>query len=73
MGEAALVSSHRYDPEPIVARYESLFTELAATRARRSWTRTRSRAASWARRRARVLRRALSGRPRLNNTRPAGP
>ncbi|MDQ0776524.1 glycosyltransferase involved in cell wall biosynthesis [Streptomyces aurantiacus] len=53
MGEAALASSHRYDAEPIVDRYESLFTELASTRGRRAWTRGRVRAVGWARRRAR--------------------
>ncbi|MFB9511074.1 glycosyltransferase family 4 protein [Streptomyces aurantiacus] len=63
MGEAALASSHRYDAEPIVDRYESLFAELASTRGRRAWARGRARAAGWARRRARKLR-TLPGRSR---------
>jgi glycosyltransferase involved in cell wall biosynthesis len=36
MAAAALTSSARFDPEPISARYEALFTELAAGK-RRSW------------------------------------
>ncbi|MGC5565564.1 glycosyltransferase family 4 protein [Streptomyces sp. FR-108] len=56
MGEAALASSHRYDAEPIVARYEELFTELTSTRGRRAWARLRARAASWTRRQTRKLR-----------------
>jgi glycosyltransferase involved in cell wall biosynthesis len=55
MGEAALASSHRYDAEPIVARYEDLFTELTSTRGRRAWARSRARAASWTRRQTRKL------------------
>ncbi|GHA61820.1 hypothetical protein GCM10010372_72020 [Streptomyces tauricus] len=77
MGAAALAGSHRYDAEPIVARYEALFTELRSTRPRRSWARTRARTAGWARRRIRRLRRVLPGRPQpqLNSdgTRTAGP
>ncbi|MGP4044690.1 glycosyltransferase family 4 protein [Streptomyces sp. 2A115] len=53
MGEAALKSSHRYDPEPIMNRYEALFAELKATRGRRAWTRARVRATVWARERRR--------------------
>jgi hypothetical protein len=49
MGEAALKNSHRYDPGPIVDRYEALFAELTAIRRRRTWTH----AAGWPRRRAR--------------------
>jgi glycosyltransferase involved in cell wall biosynthesis len=56
MGEAALASSHRYDAEPIVARYEDLFTELTSTRRRRAWARSRARAAAWTRRQTRKLR-----------------
>ncbi|MEB8341725.1 glycosyltransferase family 4 protein [Streptomyces endophyticus] len=43
MGAAALASAHRYDPEPIVARYESLFTDLAASRRRRAWQKLHAR------------------------------
>jgi glycosyltransferase involved in cell wall biosynthesis len=32
MGRAALAGAHRYDAEPIVARYEGLFRELRAAR-----------------------------------------
>ncbi|MFI1413204.1 glycosyltransferase family 4 protein [Streptomyces sp. NPDC020707] len=56
MGEAALASSHRYDAEPIVARYEELFAELTSTRRRRAWARSRARAAAWTRRQTRKLR-----------------
>ncbi len=56
MGEAALAGSHRYDAEPIVARYEDLFTELTSTRRRRAWARSRARAAAWTRRQTRKLR-----------------
>ncbi|MFF3491259.1 glycosyltransferase family 4 protein [Streptomyces sp. NPDC002795] len=38
MGAAALSAAHRYDPEPIVARYAALFTDLAASRRRRAWS-----------------------------------
>ncbi|MGP3773567.1 glycosyltransferase family 4 protein [Streptomyces sp. SDT5-1] len=44
MGAAALLSAHRYDPEPIVARYEALFAGLAATQHRRAWQKLRARA-----------------------------
>ncbi|WP_320778804.1 glycosyltransferase family 4 protein [Streptomyces sp. CRN 30] len=59
MGRAALESAHRYDPAPILARYELLFAELRATRCRRGWVREKSRARSWLRRRVRPLRRRL--------------
>ncbi|MFI5663452.1 glycosyltransferase family 4 protein [Streptomyces sp. NPDC051684] len=39
MGAAARVAAHRYDPEPIVDRYEALFAELGASRRRRAWQR----------------------------------
>ncbi len=39
LAAAALVSSERYDPAPIAARYEELFDELS--RQRRPWWRTR--------------------------------
>ncbi|MFJ9125896.1 glycosyltransferase family 4 protein [Streptomyces sp. NPDC102340] len=44
MGTAALASAHRYDPEPIVARYESLFADLHASRHRRAWQKLGARA-----------------------------
>ncbi|MFJ4711399.1 glycosyltransferase family 4 protein [Streptomyces sp. NPDC088785] len=56
MGAAALESAHRYDPEPIVARYDALFTRLRATRGRRAGQRMHGRAVNWARRRARSVR-----------------
>lgn len=62
MSSAALESAHRFDPEPIVARYEELFTELSATRNRRSWQRLRTRLTRWAARRWRPSRRAHGGR-----------
>ncbi|MET9496649.1 glycosyltransferase [Streptomyces sp. NPDC006552] len=61
MAAAALASAHRFDAEPIVARYDSLFLELRASRHRRAWQRFRARAANWARRRTRSLRAALPG------------
>ncbi|GAA2640893.1 hypothetical protein GCM10010307_41610 [Streptomyces vastus] len=48
MGRAALESAHRYDAEPIVARYEGLFRELRAVR-------RRARIEEWKRRVRRVL------------------
>ncbi|GGZ15296.1 hypothetical protein GCM10010365_38760 [Streptomyces poonensis] len=59
MGEAALRSTHRYDPAPILARYELLFAELRATRRRRGWVRERARARAWLRRRTRLVRRRV--------------
>ncbi|MFE6888610.1 glycosyltransferase family 4 protein [Streptomyces sp. NPDC057694] len=56
MGTAALTSAHRYDPEPIVARYGLLFTQLTETRRRRAGQRLRGRAVNWARRKARSVR-----------------
>ncbi|MYT72062.1 MULTISPECIES: glycosyltransferase family 4 protein [unclassified Streptomyces] len=56
MGTAALESAHRYDPEPIVARYGLLFTQLRATKRRRAGQRLRGRAVNWARRKARSVR-----------------
>ncbi|MEU9183899.1 glycosyltransferase family 4 protein [Streptomyces sp. NPDC048484] len=73
MGEAALASSHRYDAEPILERYENLFAELTSTRGRRAWARGRVRVAGWARRQVRRARRALPGRPQVNGTKTAGP
>ncbi|MFJ9035217.1 glycosyltransferase family 4 protein [Streptomyces sp. NPDC102406] len=63
MGAAALASAHRYDPEPIVARYDSLFMELRASRRRRAWQKLCARTTNWARRKARSLRAARSGGP----------
>ncbi|MFI6877662.1 glycosyltransferase family 4 protein [Streptomyces sp. NPDC050400] len=63
MAAAALASAHRYDPEPIVAHYGSLFTQLRASRRRRTWQRFRARAANWARRKVRSARGAWPGRP----------
>ncbi|MFF2508808.1 glycosyltransferase family 4 protein [Streptomyces sp. NPDC058067] len=56
MARAAFASAHRYDPDPIVARYELLFSELRETRRLRSWQRLRYRAANWARRKVRSTR-----------------
>ncbi|MGY0492507.1 glycosyltransferase family 4 protein [Streptomyces sp. WG-D5] len=39
MGAAGLVSARRYDPEPIVGRYVSLFDDLRGSRLRRAWGR----------------------------------
>ncbi|MFJ8821488.1 glycosyltransferase family 4 protein [Streptomyces sp. NPDC102467] len=63
MAAAALASAHRFDPAPIVARYDSLFMELRASRHRRAWQRFRARAANWARRKVRSVRRARPGGP----------
>ncbi|MGX2996600.1 glycosyltransferase family 4 protein [Streptomyces sp. JNUCC 64] len=58
MGVAALEGARRYDPGPIVARYEALFAELGTTRTRRGWQRTRARyTASLLRRRRTLARR----------------
>ncbi|MEU2585770.1 glycosyltransferase family 4 protein [Streptomyces avermitilis] len=59
MGAAARASAHRYDPEPIVDRYERLFAELRAGRPGRAWSRQRERARGWARRTLRGARRRL--------------
>lgn len=59
MGAAALGSAHRYDPAPILARYELLFAELRATRHHRAWTSQKSRVHNWTRRRARWAHRTL--------------
>ncbi|MFJ9470291.1 glycosyltransferase family 4 protein [Streptomyces caniferus] len=56
MAEAALESSHRYDPEPIAERYALLFQELRSTQGRRARQRTLGRARARARR---LVRRAL--------------
>lgn len=56
MAEAARESSHRYDPEPIAARYQLLFQELESTRTGRSWQRAVGRTRNRVRR---LLRRAL--------------
>ncbi|MHC5256457.1 glycosyltransferase family 4 protein [Streptomyces sp. UC4497] len=56
MSAAALESAHRYDPEPVVARYDTLFEELRASRRARAWQRFSARSANWARRKARSVR-----------------
>ncbi|MFF2844747.1 glycosyltransferase family 4 protein [Streptomyces sp. NPDC058001] len=61
MGAAALQSARRFDPDPIVGRYELLFDELRSTRLRRAWLRTRHRYSASLRRRRRALVRALRG------------
>ncbi|MFD4831035.1 glycosyltransferase family 4 protein [Streptomyces uncialis] len=53
MGSAALESARRFDPGPIVTRYESLFAELGTSRGRRYRRRTRARYAASLRRRLR--------------------
>lgn len=53
MSQAALHSAHRYDPAPILARYETLFRDLNNTRLTRTWDRHHARARAWLRRRAR--------------------
>ncbi|MDX3645800.1 glycosyltransferase family 4 protein [Streptomyces sp. MB09-02B] len=58
MGRAALASAHRYDPAPIVAKYEHLFAELRETRLQRTWERGATRAKGWLRRRLRSYKRA---------------
>ncbi|WP_428954088.1 glycosyltransferase family 4 protein [Streptomyces sp. cg35] len=63
MGAAALASAGRFDPAPIVARYDRLFTELRASRRRRAWQRFRARAANRAHRMVRSVRRARPGGP----------
>ncbi|WP_445401962.1 glycosyltransferase family 4 protein [Streptomyces sp. LE64] len=64
MGAAAREGARRYDPAPIVDRYERLFAELGASRRRRGWQRTRARyAASLARRRRTFLRHVRGSRP----------
>jgi len=55
MARAALESSHRYDPEPIAGRYETLFGELRSTRGSRALRRALGRARSRARRLARRI------------------
>jgi hypothetical protein len=59
MGRAALESARRFDPGPVVARYELLFDELRSSRYRRGWERTRARMLTAARRRTRGARRRL--------------
>ncbi|MFB9839576.1 glycosyltransferase [Actinoallomurus acaciae] len=54
MGQAALVSARRFDPGPIVSRYEELFGELVQSRNVREW---RRHSARWRRRLHHVLRR----------------
>ncbi|WP_216590596.1 glycosyltransferase family 4 protein [Streptomyces brasiliscabiei] len=51
MGRAALESARRYDPAPIIARYEHLFADLRETRVQRTWERGSTRARVWLRRR----------------------
>ncbi|MGW1705437.1 glycosyltransferase family 4 protein [Streptomyces sp. NPDC002206] len=43
MGDAARRASKRFDPAPIAATYDALFTELGATRRSRAWQRGRGR------------------------------
>ncbi|MEE1758468.1 MULTISPECIES: glycosyltransferase family 4 protein [unclassified Streptomyces] len=54
MGRAALASAHRYDPAPIVSKYEHLFAELHETKLQRTWERSSTRAKGWLRRRVRA-------------------
>lgn len=61
MSAAALESAHRYDPEPVVARYDTLFEDLRASRHARAWQRFSDRAANWARRKTRSVRGVSSG------------
>ncbi|MFI0895613.1 glycosyltransferase family 4 protein [Streptomyces sp. NPDC020983] len=59
MGQAALASAHRYDPERVVAAYEALFADLDASRRSRAWSRQAVRVRhSVTRTPARTLRRA---------------
>ncbi|SPF06845.1 putative poly(glycerol-phosphate) alpha-glucosyltransferase [Streptomyces sp. MA5143a] len=58
MGRAALKSAHRYDPAPIVTRYEELFEELRATRVQRTWESWTTRARVWLHHRAAAGKRA---------------
>ncbi|MGD6740614.1 glycosyltransferase family 4 protein [Streptomyces sp. BH106] len=62
MSAAALDSAHRYDPEPVVARYEELFRALITSRRRRAWRRFTDRVANWARRKLRSVSGVLPGR-----------
>ncbi|WP_425839699.1 glycosyltransferase family 4 protein [Streptomyces fractus] len=61
MSAAALASAHRYDPAPVVERYDTLFADLRASRRARTWQRFTARTANWARRKARSVRGAPSG------------
>ncbi|MGW5866670.1 glycosyltransferase family 4 protein [Streptomyces sp. NPDC055239] len=61
LGAAAVESAHRFDAERIVRRYELLLSELAATRHRRAWQRTRAQLAARARG---LVRRLKKSRPR---------
>ncbi|MFI6344783.1 glycosyltransferase family 4 protein [Streptomyces sp. NPDC050560] len=61
MGRAALESARRFDPGPVVARYELLFPELRAGRLRNRAVRLRARLTSSARRRLRGM---VTGRRR---------
>ncbi|MGP3769910.1 glycosyltransferase family 4 protein [Streptomyces sp. SDT5-1] len=56
MSAAALDSAHRYDPEPVVARYDTLFHDLRTTRHRRAWRRFAARTANWTQRKTRSVR-----------------
>ncbi|WP_200303982.1 glycosyltransferase family 4 protein [Streptomyces adelaidensis] len=67
MGRAALRSAHRYDPAPIVTKYESLFTDLRTTRLQRTWQRESVRARTWLNRRTRTLRNARPARTGASN------
>ncbi len=58
MGRAALKSAHRYDPAPIVTRYEELFEELRATRLQRTWESWTTRTRVWLHHRAAAGKRA---------------
>jgi len=59
MSRAARESAHRYDPAPIITRYEQLFADLRTTRPSRALTRIRHRAKTWLRHRTRTTRRRL--------------
>jgi glycosyltransferase involved in cell wall biosynthesis len=58
MGRAALQSARRFDPGPVVARYELLFAELHSSRHRRALTRTHARLTATVHRRTRRALRA---------------
>ncbi|MGW7516078.1 glycosyltransferase family 4 protein [Streptomyces sp. NPDC054796] len=68
MGAAARLSAHRFDPAPILRRYELLFSELHATRhqraRQRAMARLDERVRAWVRRVRAALRRRPAGRPR---------
>lgn len=63
LGQAALANAHRYDPAPIVTKYETLFTELRLTRRGRTWHRSRARAKGWLRKRTAAWRKPVRPGP----------